>query len=147
MQTKLEVDRLLAEIEVLSKRLYQTSRRHRKLAIPKGITKVAKKQKVNFNNRQELEDFLTKFKKTLMNLPTVSLTLAFSPSKVLIKKLAAWVKENVGPAVILEIKTDTTILGGLILSFQGRYQDLSLKKKLEERFMIHESRFTNILKS
>lgn len=66
-------------------------------------------------------------------MTTVNLTLAFLPSKSLVKKLALWFKKNFGSKVVLDIQVDPKILGGAILSFNGYYRDFSLKKKLERK--------------
>lgn len=123
----------MAEIEALEKRLYQTGRRKGRMPISADLKKEAKKQKINLNNRQEAKDFLAKMKKSLADLPTVSLTLALAPSQALGKRLASWLGEFVAPNAILDITVDKAILGGVLISFRGHYYDFSLKKKLEKK--------------
>lgn len=64
---------------------------------------------------------------------TINLTLAIEPSQALMKKIVSWFKKTAGPNLTLDINVDRSILGGMIVSYQGRYQDLSLKRKLDSR--------------
>ncbi|MBL7078035.1 F0F1 ATP synthase subunit delta [Candidatus Shapirobacteria bacterium] len=64
---------------------------------------------------------------------TVDLTLAFSPGKDLLKKITAFVREKVASGAVLKITVDPKILGGAIISFQGKYLDGSLKEAILKR--------------
>jgi F0F1-type ATP synthase delta subunit len=66
-------------------------------------------------------------------LPEVHLTLAFTPTESFRKKISAWLQKEIGRPLFLKITVDKTILGGAIIIYNGRYQDASLRKKLDER--------------
>ena len=62
---------------------------------------------------------------------TVKLTLAFRPSAGLKKRVIQRLKDKLGAAEpMLEISIDPKIIGGAIITCNGRYQDLSVKKRL-----------------
>ena len=63
---------------------------------------------------------------------TLTLTLALKPSPQLVKRIKAWLKKEMAPHLVLKIQVNPAILAGAIISFQGRYLDFSLKKKIEK---------------
>jgi F0F1-type ATP synthase delta subunit len=75
---------------------------------------------------------LSTLKAKLSKLPVVSLCLASWPSGGLVDKLSSWVRVNVAKGAILEIKTDESLVGGAVISFGGRFCDLSLARKIRE---------------
>jgi len=65
---------------------------------------------------------------------TVKLTLAFLPTAGLKKRISLWIKDKLGGAApLLEISVDPKILGGALITCNGRYQDLSLKRELKKQ--------------
>ena len=76
---------------------------------------------------QSLEDYLKSLKE-------INITLAFEPSKGVIDKIYDWVVKNVGEDVIVNMSIQNNILGGAVISFNGRYFDYSLEGKLEKAF-------------
>jgi hypothetical protein len=73
-------------------------------------------------------------KEKLQNLPVLTLTLSFFPDAKTIEKLSTWVKSNIANQVIIDFQNDSEILGGAQISYNGKYLDDSLKKKLDEYF-------------
>ena len=63
-------------------------------------------------------------------MKVLELTLAYRPSAGERKKIAAWVNQFFPPGVKLIIKVNQAIKGGAQVSFDGRWQDLSLQKSL-----------------
>lgn len=81
-----------------------------------------------------IKEYLEGLKDEIQRLKTIKLTLAFEPKQPTIDNLFAWTTQNLGSGFILEIAVDKTILGGATVEFEGKYEDLSLKKKVEEVF-------------
>ena len=52
----------------------------------------------------------------------------------MIEKLSGWVKTNVTDETLLDFEINPEILGGALISFNGKYLDESLSKKMEEIF-------------
>jgi len=73
-----------------------------------------------------------KLKERLESLPVFSLTIAFEPTEEFRGKLANWIKENVEKKAVLDLKIDKEILGGAIISWQGKYRNYSLSEKLKK---------------
>ncbi len=86
------------------------------------------------NDRDNINNFLIKLKEKLQAQKILKISLSFEASENSIDNLFNWVLKNLGSGIILNINTDKSIIGGTIIEFEGRYKDLTLKKKLEEVF-------------
>jgi hypothetical protein len=64
----------------------------------------------------------------------LELTLAFSPTRKFIDKLCVWVRGNIEDYLALKIICDPKIIGGTKVIWQGKYLDLSLRKRFEEKY-------------
>ncbi len=67
----------------------------------------------------------------LENLPQVRTTLAFYPSALFAREIAKKIRNAFGPNVVLDLKVDSSLIGGLTISYRGQYLDLSLRKKID----------------
>lgn len=102
LRTKDEVDTLLGEIDVFRDSLYKT----------KGEVKK--------------DPELDRIEKSLKAMEIVQLTLAYELGPA---DIEAFFK---AAGKILDISKDARILGGAIVSYKGKYEDHSLRKKLDE---------------
>ena len=75
------------------------------------------------------------------------MSLAIDPTPETIDRLFDWVKKNLGEGIVLDIDKDESILGGAIISFDGIYNDLSLRKTLEGIFQTKKDEIMNFAKS
>lgn len=100
LRTKDDVDALLGEIDVYRDSLYKT----------KGEVKE--------------DPQLDQVEKSLKSVEIVQLTLAYDPGTA---DIEAFFKET---GKILDVSVDRRILGGAVVSYQGKYGDFSVRKKL-----------------
>lgn len=100
LRTKADADALLGEIDAYRDSLYKT------------------KEKV------QIPPELDKLEETVKKLELVKLTLAYEPSP---EDIEAFFK---AAGKILDISKDLRILGGAVVSYQGKYGDFSVRKKL-----------------
>ena len=92
------------------------------------------KGNISFEDKTMIKEYLIGLREQLQKFKVLKLSIAFEPREFTIDNLLAWVLKNLGFGIVLDIKTDKTILAGTIIEFEGKYKDLSLKKKLEEVF-------------
>jgi F0F1-type ATP synthase delta subunit len=92
------------------------------------------KENIGLENKSMIKEYLIGLKEQLQNLKTIKLSISFEPSLNSIDNLFSWVLKNQGTGIVLDLKTDKTILGGTTIEFEGKYKDLTLKKTLEETF-------------
>lgn len=114
--TKREADELLAEIEEGERNSFRLGRRP------------------SFS-LQELESV----KKALAEALVLGLTVAVKPSPAFLAKIGRWLRDEIDQRVVLDIKVDPLIIAGAIISFEGKYLDLSAGKRLGEWFEKHKS--------
>ncbi len=83
-------------------------------------------------NAQNLYPLLAHLRQAADNLPVVTLFVPFSPELYEVPRLGKWFRANVGPTVLMEIKTDPRLLGGCALSWKGIYKDFSMRYYLQK---------------
>ena len=130
IETKRELQELVQKVEGVVRevgsddsKVAQTITKHIKEPIASAIV---------FATKKSPAEELTKLNQYLKDLEELKLTLSFRPKADSLEKIVSWVKQNVGKEIVLEIDTDESILGGVILSYKGKYKDYSLKKMFEE---------------
>lgn len=80
------------------------------------------------------KEFLGNLKNKLKSLRVLKIDLAFEPKPATLNKISAWVKENAGEDILLEIGLDRTIVGGARIIFGGKYVEETLEKLLAREF-------------
>lgn len=140
-RTAQQAEQLILEIDSLLGSLFHEGKEEFEKALQSIRAQVAEVLRDEFlnkdpkyQNKEMIKDFLTQLKEKAQNLNPIPITLAFSPSEHTIEVLHEWVLKNLGETYVLDIEVDQTILAGICLTLEGKYLDLSLKKKLEEVF-------------
>lgn len=85
-------------------------------------------------NKEEIKALLSKAYRTICALPIIKLSLAFEPSETIINNLSFWARQNLEPGVLLDLSLDRSIIGGVVISYKGKFFDFSLKNKIREIF-------------
>ncbi len=83
---------------------------------------------------KDLVTFAEALVKDLENINTVETVLAFEPSDKTLDKILDWLHKEVANDIVLQIKHDPKIVGGVVITYKGKYLDLSLEKKLRDLF-------------
>ncbi len=87
---------------------------------------------LNRNNARNIEaagELLAKWKKHIGQLPQLTITLSFTPSRSFVKQVQE-IFYNAGfNAAKLKLKTDPTIMGGVIIAWKGQLFDRSLQNE------------------
>lgn len=136
------LDNFLAEIENVLLDLFKVKNKSIDQILDKTagkstadtLRKLIEKNKIDSSDYNSLDKLLNGIKQDLKKIRILKMSLAIDPTSETIDRLFDWVKENMGEGIILDIDKDESILGGAIISFNGRYKDFSLKRKLEEIF-------------
>jgi hypothetical protein len=89
-------------------------------------------QQINTSSASDLKSFLAKIQVSISALPVLSLTLAFEPKSETMKVFTDWFLLNLKKQVIFEIKVDRSIIAGALVTFNGKYLDLSIKSMFTE---------------
>ncbi|OGH19927.1 MAG: hypothetical protein A3D74_01215 [Candidatus Levybacteria bacterium RIFCSPHIGHO2_02_FULL_37_13] len=130
-----EIDMLLEELFKAENDAFEKKLNSISVLTSQVIKEAILKENIGLENKNMIKEYLIGLKEQLQNLKTIKLSIFFEPSADLIDNLFSWVLKNQGTGIVLDIKTDKSILGGITVEFEGKYKDLTLKKTLEEAFV------------
>lgn len=125
-KTKEEEEVLLEELSEIYESLYVTK---------PGATQEVLDQKVRHSVaslvRENLDDKLLKdLMEKIKSRRLLKLTLAIDPSEDIISEVYEWAVKNISEDIVIDISKDKEILGGAIVSYEGKYFDYTLWKTL-----------------
>lgn len=140
--TREDVESLRADAETLKHCLFETYAADRKKiwaekleAVNAGILRRLLPSAVESDPAPDpalWQEHLVSLQSELRSLPVVKATLAFNPSRGMLREIVQWLRRHWDSSAVVEVETDRTIGGGVILSFRGRYYDYSLRRRLRE---------------
>lgn len=79
----------------------------------------------------EQKKFIEEIVSYLRKVPQVMVTLAFEPDELFIAKINDQISALVGQKVILDIKINNKIVGGVLLEYAGKYKDYSISPRVD----------------
>lgn len=134
IKTKSDLDKLLAGVRMIKDSLYKVGSYEQ--ALNKEIDAeidakvVAMIQKAT--EGKDIRNFLLELEKRLENFKFLKLTICFEPTPEQLANIMEWVNKNLAQGILLEINYDSSLVGGAIVEFEGKYGDFTIKRKLEE---------------
>lgn len=142
LKTTQEVADFVSEIDTLMLTFFKSEKPSMEKALTSISTNSAKKlmqffSKNNFdlNDKDAVTGFFETLKNLVKKLKVIKLALAFDPSYKTIENIHNFVKNTLGIGYILDIEVSEDVLGGAVVIFNGKYNDFSLKKRVEEVFV------------
>lgn len=144
--TKRGAERMLEEIEIIRKGLFEAGT---------GALDSLLKNKVRAQTAEIIREMFSKanvdkkayldmVEESIVNMPNVSLILAFEPSEGAVERFYSKISEASGKRVILDLVYEPQIIGGAVIIFKGRYRDYSFKKIFEAEFEKGRSKILNM---
>lgn len=152
IQTVQEVDELSLELDVLISTLFKSE----KMTLEKALSSIRTKSKdmimeifsknnLDLANKDTVRDFLDTLKDLIKKFKVIKLILAFEPTPKTIENIHEFVSENIGVGFVLDIEKDESVLAGSVVIFNGKYNDFTLRKSLEETFKGKREEITKLL--
>lgn len=126
---------LLSEINTLLKSLFEPKKgveETLKSEVRAGIASVIR---AKLAEGEDLEKYLSGLAQELESRQEVKLELAFEPTEKTLEHISAWLAANVGEHAIVSLAVNSALLGGAVVSFNGKYYDGSLCKVVEETLL------------
>ncbi len=93
---------------------------------------LAKALTTQINASEDVKVYLSTLMKTLEELEVVHLELAIEPTGELIEKLSLWFDKNLAKPTIMDFELKPDLIAGAAVSYQGKYRDYSLSKKIDD---------------
>ena len=141
LKTTREVTDFVSEIDTLMDTFFKSKNPSIEKALTsistdsaRKIMQVFSKNKLDINDRDVVAGFFETLKGLLEKLKVIKLVLAFDPTLKTITNIHDFVKDTVGVGYILDIEISEDVLGGAIVIFNGKYNDFTLKKTIEDTF-------------
>lgn len=133
IQTTDDINLLESELVILKAAIYDTKQDFsQKLnsKVRKHVAELISKelQSSGLSNK----DYIEGLEKELAKMETVQLTLAYEPDAQSFATIYQWFVDNVGESIVLDIYTNPNILGGIQVSYKGKYFDGSLVSKVNK---------------
>lgn len=106
--------------------------------LPENISKEIKDYlsitKIALTNQEEVRVALAALQQAIRKARILSLTLAYSPTKKMLTSVCERIKGEFGQDVVVEFNINPELVAGAIIVFEGKYLDMSVKKKLDILF-------------
>ncbi len=134
IHTKEDLDILISEIGRLMASLYKTEKTF-DMILESGISSSTAsfiERNLKNKNKEELVAQLTELAKLLKQVKTIHLTFGFEPTSEAIANIHKWLLTNMKNSYVLEINYDPKILGGIIIEYEGRFGDYSLRRQVDQ---------------
>lgn len=130
--TKVDVGRLLRELEGLDEFLEQAAVRKPGSSIKMPKTSKMLDEMLNINKLNGLvEDDRTRLMNFLIMLrakaPVLHMSFSADPSPAFTQKLIIWIRDNIHPFVILQMGLQPNIGAGCVIRTTNKYFDFSLR--------------------
>lgn len=100
----------------------------------KIIAEIISKNNIDVKDREIYLAFLKNLIALIRKLKIIKLVLAFDPTQKTINKIHKFISDKIGIGYILETEVSEGILGGAIIIINGKHNDFTLKKTIENTF-------------
>jgi len=81
-------------------------------------------------SQQSLDELVKTLEDYCKTAPSLTITLAMSPTSSLKTALVTWCRENIAPDVLVAFRFNATILGGLVVHFGSHVFDWSFRRQI-----------------
>jgi len=128
-----DLHRLTREVEALDNYIRQSRIRGQKLTMPRMTASL---ERIVADNAYDVLDdkvraqLLADVQLLLKDAPSIHISFALEPPAAMVQKIVSWFREQVHPAVMLQVGIQPTIAAGCVLRTPNKYFDFSLRQHL-----------------
>ena len=129
LRTQDDLEILRGELDVLRNAIYQSGTNYSdvlKNEVRGWVSEIIGRE----SKDRDIKKYFDEIDKSLSSAPVLAVAISFEPSEKFVEKLSTWLKENISKDLVVDILFNTQLIGGIQLSFRGKYLDLSLRKKI-----------------
>lgn len=119
------------ELDLLKESLYETKGETFDVVCNRLIRKRTADLVLKLVLNNDKGEVIENLKKELMKIKFVEVTLANDPTYELESNIWNWFNKNVNQNVAIDIKVDPQIIGGAVISFDGKFFDGSVSSHLD----------------
>ena len=90
-----------------------------------------------------LDKLIAGLEEYAVSAPTIKITLAAAASRELKNALITWCRKNIKPNILVDFKFNSTMLGGMVVSYDSHVYDWSFKRQI----LTSSDKFPEILRN
>ncbi|GEM_PF-1871787 len=98
--------------------------------VGKTLKSVAEGTGESMRNKQHVELFFSHLKDITSSLPVIHVIVAVEPTEKVVSLIHNWIYNNFKKLMLLDITYDPELIGGCVVSFNGKANDYSLKSQM-----------------
>jgi len=129
LRTKDDLDILKGELDMIENAIYHTDIKYEDV-LRSDIRSWVSEIIIRESEGQDLGSYVKKLRDDIVGVPILSASIYFEPSLSFTETISAWLKKNVSQNIVIEVLQNSSVLGGIQLSYKGKYLDLTLRKKI-----------------
>lgn len=144
--TQPEAEQFMNQLDMCVDAMYRTtSGLDKKMSEIFGVAKkeaieaLLKSKNLTAKDRVGIQKALTDIKEYMKQMPHVRITLSSEPNTKLLKKISLWLFYNLSQPILIDMVIDKKIIAGMIIEYQGKHLDYSLRKILDSGWSTLES--------
>ena len=107
-----------------------------------AFIKLCKERKVETSDPVAVGEFVRELRNGIAAVPSITLSIAFSPTKELENVVSKWMGKNLKRKIIINFKVEPGLIAGATVSYGGIYKDYSINAMVDDYI---KSRGGNIL--
>ena len=135
--TKVDVGRLLRELEQVDEFLHQSAVRApgTPVKLPRTsrlFDEVVAENKLNLLQEADRTRLLTFVRQIQTSAPVMHISFSADPSPRFVQKLITWLRAEIHPIVLLQIGLQPNIGAGCVVRTTNKYFDLSLRSRFKD---------------
>lgn len=135
--SKLDVSRLVTEVERIDNQLTETAVRaktgiadHSQLALSEQLTAFLNQNQLKPTTSKERTDLLTQLRLLKDKVPVIHMTFAVVADPESLQQLALWLRTSVHPQAVISVGLQPALVAGVYLRTPNKVLDLSLRAML-----------------
>jgi F0F1-type ATP synthase delta subunit len=110
---------------------------------PAAVNVVSEWAKENPISAKSLDALIETLENCLASAPVVVITLAAPAPNSLKKTLVEWCRQNIAPNVLVDVRFNATMLGGMVVQYGSHIHDWSFRRQI----LAAREKFPEVLRS
>jgi hypothetical protein len=136
--SQVDVGRLLRELDALNTFMRSAEVRQPGTGVQLPKTSKLLDEFLEMNKKSALKDEdrdeVTKYLQDLrVHAPTIHMSFSADPSPLFTQRLVSWLRQNIHPALLLQVGLQPTIGAGAVVRTTNKYFDLSLREYFNQK--------------
>lgn len=134
IRTEEERNFALKELDLIQESLFKKNAKKALAGILRAKTFHNIQKLTDKKDVETIQEELSLVQKQIKDAESIDLTIAIEPTEEMVQTIYQWIKSNLNRKLIINFKIDPSVLGGAVVSYQGKYIDRSLRVKLDHCF-------------